>query len=83
MPPRMITTQLSTCVSFPPGCLNQERKLETLRKKEVDNTSKYLAKKEDRMKKKRDKNEQTDNGHTTKQDSPLEQMAEKRRRLEK
>ena len=67
------------------GCLSQERKLETLRKKEVDNISEYMARKEDRMDKKKDKNKQAVSGHETTQDSTFEQIPEseaKRPRLE-
>ncbi|XP_068724975.1 tRNA (guanine-N(7)-)-methyltransferase non-catalytic subunit WDR4-like [Montipora capricornis] len=50
--------------SFFQGCINQERKLETLRKKEVDNISEYLARKEDRIEKKRGKNQQSISGYS-------------------
>ena len=43
------------------GSLNQERKLEALRKKEVDNITDYLARKEDRIEKKKNKNKEPDN----------------------
>lgn len=74
-----------TCFLLFTGCVNQERKLEMLRKKEVDNVSEYLARKEDRMGKKRVKNKQSDRGDFTTQASCLEKMSEngaKRPRLE-
>ncbi|XP_074618390.1 tRNA (guanine-N(7)-)-methyltransferase non-catalytic subunit wdr4-like isoform X4 [Acropora palmata] len=62
------------------GCVNQERKLETLRKKEVDNISEYLARKEDRIEKKREKNKQSHGDLSTTLDSSEREA--KRPRLE-
>lgn len=67
------------------GSLNWERKLETLRKKEVDNITEYLTRKEDRIGKKKNKNKEPDNGHTAVDDFTLEGTEEnetKRPRLE-
>lgn len=67
------------------GCVNKERKLETLRKKEFDNITEYLVRKEDRIEKKKNKNKELGNGHTTMDDSALAQGAEseaKRPKLE-
>lgn len=67
------------------GSLHRERKLETLRKKEVDNISEYLTRKEDRIGKKKNKNKEPDNGHTAMDDSSLEKTEEneaKRPKLE-
>lgn len=65
--------------------MHRERKLETLRKKEVDNVSEYLTRKEDRIGKKKNRPRDTDNGHTATDDSTLEQTGEneaKRPKLE-
>jgi len=60
------------------GSLHRERKLEALRKKEVDNISEYLTRKEDRIGKKKTKHKEpeTDNGYTVMDDSNLEKTEE-------
>ncbi|RMX51239.1 hypothetical protein pdam_00004074 [Pocillopora damicornis] len=67
------------------GSLNQERKLDTLRKKEVDNLTEYLARKEERIEKKNNKSKHQDNGHTKMDSSTVEPTTEseaKRPKLE-
>jgi len=69
------------------GSLHRERKLEALRKKEVDNISEYLTRKEDRIGKKKNKNKapEEDNGYTAMDESNLEKTEEneaKRPKLE-
>lgn len=67
------------------GSLNQERKLDTLRKKEVDNLTEYLARKEERIEKKNNKSKHQDNGHTKMDSSTAETTTEsevKRPKLE-
>lgn len=67
------------------GSLNQERKLDTLRKKEVDNLTEYLARKEERIEKKNYKSKHQDNGHTKMDSSTVEPTTEseaKRPKLE-
>ncbi|XP_022799948.1 tRNA (guanine-N(7)-)-methyltransferase non-catalytic subunit wdr4-like isoform X2 [Stylophora pistillata] len=59
------------------GSLNQERKLDSLRKKEVDNLTEYLARKEERMEKKNNKNKLQDNGHAKMDDSTIEPTTER------
>ncbi|KAL9979832.1 hypothetical protein ACROYT_G017551 [Oculina patagonica] len=66
--------------NFLKGSLNQERKLETLRKKEVDNITDYLARKEDRIEKKKNKTKEPDNRRTTMEEQTENEA--KRPRLE-
>lgn len=71
---------------FSTGCVDKERKLDTLRKKEVDNISDYFARKEDRIGKKKGKSATEDNTRTESLHTACEEITEsheaKRPRLE-
>lgn len=71
---------------FPTGCIDKERKLDSLRKKEVDNISEYFARKEDRIGKKKGKSATEDSTRTESLHTGHEEIAEnheaKRPRLE-
>ena len=81
-----MTLDLIFILPFPTGCVDKERKLDTLRKKEVDNISEYFARKEDRIGKKKGKSATEDNTRTESLHTAHEEIAEsheaKRPRLE-